>query len=121
MKTAAPAIAVARIITLLTANPPPLVPPLTTAGTRLNPSQRAERNLYVSAEYRWEVWTFVDFSLFFDAGKVFSDVDDFNFDKMHTGYGIGLRIHAPGGMAFRMDVANSTEGLKFHISGGPTF
>ncbi len=82
---------------------------------------RDERNLYVSAEYRWEVYPFVDFSLFFDAGKVFEDLDDFNFGKMHTGYGVGLRIHTPGGMAFRMDVANSAEGIKFHISGGPTF
>ena len=82
---------------------------------------RDARNLYVSAEYRWEVWPFVDFSLFFDAGKVFDDLDDFNFDKMHTGYGVGLRIHTPGGVAFRMDVAHSAEGFKLHISGGPTF
>ncbi|GMR22543.1 MAG: BamA/TamA family outer membrane protein [Acidobacteriota bacterium] len=82
---------------------------------------RDARNLYVSAEYRWEVWPLVDFSFFFDAGKVFDDLDDFNFDKMHTGYGAGLRIHTPGGMAFRMDVARSTEGYKLHISGGPTF
>ncbi len=82
---------------------------------------RDARNLYVSAEYRWEVMPFVDFSLFFDAGKVFDDLDDFNFDKMHTGYGVGLRIHTPGGLAFRMDVAHSTEGFKLHISGGPTF
>ena len=64
---------------------------------------------------------FVDFSLFLDAGKVFDDLDDFNFDNMHTGYGAGLRIHTPGGVAFRMDVAHSTEGFKLHISGGPTF
>ncbi len=82
---------------------------------------RDARNLYVSAEYRWEVWPFADFTLFFDAGKVFDDLDDFNFDDMHTGYGAGLRIHTPGGMAFRMDLAKSTEGLRFHISGGPTF
>ena len=42
---------------------------------------RDERNLYVSAEYRWEVYPFVDFSLFFDAGKVFEEVDDFNFKQ----------------------------------------
>ena len=61
---------------------------------------RDARNLYVSAEYRWEVWPFVDFSLFFDAGKVFDDLDDFNFDKMHTGYGVGLRIHTPEAWRF---------------------
>ena len=81
---------------------------------------RDARNLYVSAEYRWEVWTFVDFSLFFDAGKVFDDLHDFNFDDMHTSYGAGLRVHTPGGVAFRMDFARSSEGFKFHVSGGPT-
>ena len=82
---------------------------------------RDTRNLYVSAEYRWELWAFADFSLFFDAGKVFDDLDDFNFDRMHTGYGAGFRLHTPGGMTFRVDFANSTEGFKVHISGGPTF
>jgi hypothetical protein len=82
---------------------------------------RDKRNLYVSAEYRWEVWAFADFTAFFDAGKVFDDIEDFDFSQMHTGYGVGLRIHTPGGMAFRVDLANSTEGFKIHISGGPTF
>lgn len=82
---------------------------------------RDERNLYLSAEYRWEVSPYVDFTLFFDAGKVFSDLDDYNLDKMHTGYGFGIRTHAPGGMQLRFDLANSTEGFKFHIGGGPSF
>ncbi len=82
---------------------------------------RDTRNLYVAAEYRWEVMPFVDFTFFLDAGKVFADKKDFNFDRMHTGYGFGIRMHAPGGMAFRMDFANSTEGFIFHISAGPAF
>jgi outer membrane protein assembly factor BamA len=82
---------------------------------------RDTRNLLVNVEYRWEVWPFADFTLFFDAGKVFFDEDDFNFRNMHTGYGFGIRAHVPGGMALRFDFANSTEGFKIHISGGPTF
>lgn len=82
---------------------------------------RDARNLYLSAEYRWEVWKFVDFSLFLDAGKVFDDAKEFNFEGMHTGYGGGLRVHTPGGMTFRMDLARSREGLRFHIGGGPSF
>ena len=38
---------------------------------------RDSRNLLLNVEYRWEVWQYVDFTLFFDAGKVFDDVDDF--------------------------------------------
>jgi hypothetical protein len=82
---------------------------------------RDTRNLLVSAEYRWEVWNYVDFSFFFDAGKVFRDASEFNFDKMHTGYGFGIRAHAPPNFVLRFDLAKSTEGLRFHVSGGPSF
>jgi outer membrane protein assembly factor BamA len=82
---------------------------------------RDTRNFLASAEYRWEVWNYVDFSVFFDAGKVFDDPSDFNFDKMHTGYGFGIRAHAPPNFTLRFDLAKSDEGLRFHISGGPTF
>jgi outer membrane protein assembly factor BamA len=82
---------------------------------------RDTRNLLLSAEYRWEVWNYVDFSFFFDAGKVFRDASDFNLEKMHTGYGFGVRAHAPPNFVLRFDLAKSTEGLRFHISGGPSF
>ncbi len=82
---------------------------------------RDRGNLLMSAEYRWEIWTHVDLSFFVDAGKVFFDTDDLDFDGLHTGYGFGLRAHAPGGVTFRMDIANSIEGFKFHIGGGPSF
>ncbi len=82
---------------------------------------RDTRNLLVSAEYRWEVWNYVDFSFFFDAGKVFNDSSEFNFDRMHTGYGFGVRAHAPPNFVLRFDLAKSTEGFRFHVSGGPSF
>ena len=82
---------------------------------------RDTRNLLLNVEYRWEVWTFADFTVFWDAGKVFNDPDDFNFDDLHHGYGFGIRGHAPGGTTLRFDFANSTEGFKVHISGGPSF
>jgi hypothetical protein len=82
---------------------------------------RDTRNLLLSAEYRWEVWNYADFTFFFDAGKVFNDASDFNFEQMHTGYGFGIRAHAPPNFVLRFDVAKSTEGLRFHISGGPSF
>ena len=82
---------------------------------------RDRGNLLMSAEYRWEVWTYLDFSFFIDTGKVFVDTDELNFDGLKTGYGFGLRFHAPGGFSLRMDLANSFEGFKFHIGGGPSF
>ena len=80
---------------------------------------RGGRNLVLNAEYRWEVWTYVDFTLFYDAGKVFSDGDDLNFAE--SGYGFGIRGHAPGGTVFRIDLARSNEGFKLHLGGGPSF
>jgi outer membrane protein assembly factor BamA len=82
---------------------------------------RDSRNFLVSAEYRWEVWSYTDFSFFFDAGEVFDDPSEFNFEKMHTGYGFGVRAHAPPNFVLRFDVAKSPEGLRFHVSGGPSF
>jgi outer membrane protein assembly factor BamA len=82
---------------------------------------RDARNFLVEAEYRWEIFPYADMTIFFDAGKVFSDASDFNFDKMHAGYGVGLRAHAPGGFVLRFDLAHSVEGFRFHVSGGPSF
>ena len=82
---------------------------------------RESRNLLINAEYRWEVWTYLDFTLFYDAGKVFSDLDQLNFDDLESGYGFGIRTHTPGGFVLRMDLAKSNEGLKFHIGSGPSF
>ena len=82
---------------------------------------RDERNILINAEYRWEVWTYMDFTFFYDAGKVFSDAADLNFEDLETGYGFGIRTHVPGGFTLRMDVARSDEGVKFHFGGGPRF
>ncbi len=82
---------------------------------------RDRRNLLLQAEYRWEVWAYVDMTVFVDAGKVFSDINDFNLKDLHTGYGIGLRVHTPAGFRLRFDLAGSREGIKFHVSSGPSF
>jgi outer membrane translocation and assembly module TamA len=60
-------------------------------------------------------------TVFVDTGKVFSDLNDFDFEDLHTGYGFGLRVHTPGGFRLRFDLAHSVEGFKLHISSGPSF
>lgn len=81
---------------------------------------RDTRNFLASAEYRWEVLPFADMTVFFDAGKVFQDRKDFNFEDMHTGYGVGFRAHNDN-FVLRLDLAQSREGFRFHIGGGPSF
>ena len=53
--------------------------------------------------------------------SAFHDPDDFNFEDMHTGYGFGVRAHTPAGFTLRFDLAKSSEGFRFHVSGGPAF
>ena len=82
---------------------------------------RDTRNLFLNVEYRWEVWNYVDFAFFYDAGKVFSDADDLDFNNLESAYGFGIRGHGPEGMVLRFDFARSNEGFILHIGGGPSF
>jgi hypothetical protein len=82
---------------------------------------RDTRSLLLSVEYRWEVWTYVDFAFFLDAGKVFRDNADFDLRDLHTGYGFGIRGQAPPDLLIGIDFARSREGFRVHIGGGPRF
>ena len=82
---------------------------------------RDRRNLLVNVEYRWEVWTYMDFAFFYDGGKVFRDANDLNFADLHSGYGWGMHVHAPGEVFVNIDLARSTEGFRLHIGSGLGF
>jgi hypothetical protein len=82
---------------------------------------RDRRNLLIQAEYRWEVWAYIDMTVFVDTGKVFSELRNFDFEDLHTGYGLGLRLHTPSNWRLRFDLARSSEGFKFHVGTGPSF
>ena len=82
---------------------------------------RDTRNLLLNVEYRWEVWTYTDFTFFYDAGKVFSDADNLDFSELRSGYGFGIRGTSPGGAVLRFDLARSNEGFILHVGGGPSF
>jgi hypothetical protein len=79
------------------------------------------RNLLLNVEYRWEVMPYLDLAFFGDGGKVFSEWDDFDFRRLHYGYGGGVRVHAPGPVFLNLDLAHSKEGFVFHISSGIGF
>jgi outer membrane protein assembly factor BamA len=82
---------------------------------------RDARTLLFSAEYRWELWTYLDFAVFADAGKVFSESSELDLHNLETAVGFGLRGHGPGGTVIRFDLARSREAIKVHIGGGPSF
>ncbi len=82
---------------------------------------RDTRNLLFNIEYRWEVWTYIDFAFFYDTGKVFADARDMNLNHLKSGYGCGIRVHVPGGFSMRIDLAKSNEGFVLHTGSGPRF
>lgn len=82
---------------------------------------RDARNLLFNVEYRWEVWTYVDFAFFGDFGKVFPHAGGMSLRDLRAGYGFGVRGHAPGGAVMRFDFAWSEEGFRLHVGSGPSF
>jgi len=82
---------------------------------------RDRQTLLLNAEYRWEIWTYLDLAVFADAGKVFSDSSDLDLHGLETAIGFGLRGHGPAGTVLRFDLARSEEAIKVHIGGGPSF
>jgi len=88
---------------------------------------RDRRYLLMNLEYRWEAWTYADFAIFADGGKVFRRARDLDFTDLEAGYGFGILIRTPfeGRLGrygrLRIDIANSREGFRFYIGSGPAF
>lgn len=83
---------------------------------------RDENLISLSTEYRWEPAKFWELALFYDAGKVFPQGDDWNFNDLQHGYGIGLRLKLEKSVILRFDVGHSDEGTSFYIKvSSPSF
>lgn len=80
---------------------------------------RDRHSLRFTAEYRWYVQEFVDFALFYDAGKVAARRDDLDFDGLKSSFGAGIRFHGPQTTAFRLEVARSNEGTRLIFAFSP--
>lgn len=81
-----------------------------------------DRNLLLmSAEYRWEAAEFLQMVLFYDTGKVFSRLGDFDFTGLEKGFGGGVRIKSGRTVFLRVELAHSREGNKLHFRLGPSF
>ena len=55
-------------------------------------------------EYRQKILNFLDGALFIDAGNVWNNVDDFNWNDIRFNYGLGVRLDSPIGL-IRFDYA----------------
>ncbi len=66
-----------------------------------------------SAEYQFDAIAFLSGFVFADAGRVFSDVDELEFDGMRLGFGGGIQFHTSGSFLGRFTVATSKDGGFF--------
>lgn len=71
-----------------------------------------------TAEYRYEIWHFLDLALFVDGGQVFDAFEDLSLQEAAFGYGAGLRFKTPRWLFTRFDVARGAEGVRAYFSFG---
>jgi hypothetical protein len=82
---------------------------------------RDRNQLLLSGEFRWEARRSIELAAFYDTGKVFSDLADYNLRQLSKGYGLGLRLKPGATLFVRFDVARSREGTRLHVNLGPAF
>jgi len=63
----------------------------------------------VSAAYQYRIWRHFDWGFFVDAGQVAPEIRDFDFDRLHTGYGMRFVVRTQGHRGIIFDVAHSRE------------
>ena len=83
---------------------------------------RGLHSILLQGEYRWEIWSAFDATLFYDAGKVAMRREDLNFKSLEHDYGIGFRFNTDNGIVVRVDAAfGSKDGKHLHIVFGGIF
>lgn len=76
---------------------------------------------YVTAEYRWPVWMWVDGSIFFDYGGVFSqNYANFSAQRMQPDVGVAMRLFTANRFYIRAQLGYGFgEGFNFSLAGSP--
>jgi len=64
-------------------------------------------------EYQWDLSRFFLASVFVDAGRVYSGLDDLTLDDLRVGYGIALEGHTKSAFGARVSLASSIDGGVF--------
>jgi outer membrane translocation and assembly module TamA len=77
--------------------------------------------MVMNGEFRWIPAVGLDMALFYDAGKVTSKRNDFNFKGLKSDVGIGARFHGLFATPLRVDFAVGNEGWRLVVSGSPIF
>ena len=81
-----------------------------------------DNNLIVAnAEYRFEVFSGLDMTLFFDAGKVVPKRSQVNFHDLEAAVGFGFRFNIRNSVFMRIDTGFSHEGTQIWLKFGNVF
>lgn len=83
---------------------------------------RGPHAMLLQGEYRVELWSALDFALFYDAGKVAERRSDLDFSDLEHDYGLGFRFNSDNGIILRVDAAfGSRDGKHLWIVFGGVF
>lgn len=77
---------------------------------------RGEDLLYLSAEYRWESAEYLEFAVFYDTGRVFSEEQAYRFEGLEKSIGVGVRFKTRDSVPLRFDIGRSEEGTRFSFT-----
>ncbi len=77
---------------------------------------RDDNVILVNFEYRWQVWKYADFILFFDEGQVAAEPGDFALSDFRSSRGLGVRFKGKESQIMRLDFGHSIEGWRFYLS-----
>lgn len=82
---------------------------------------RDRNRMLLTAEYRWTPSRFMDFAIFYEAGKVAARREDLDFNDLHNCWGFGVRFHTFNVTPLRIEYAHSVEADRIIFSGGTSF
>lgn len=83
---------------------------------------RGPHAILVQGEYRFEIWSGLDFALFYDAGKVANKRSDLDFSDLESDYGFGFRFNTNQAVVFRVDAGfGSRDGNHVYFVFGGVF
>jgi hypothetical protein len=82
---------------------------------------RDRNRVLLTGEYRWTAGSFVDMSLFLDAGQVSSALGNLSTREFKETYGVGISLHTLTTTVTRIELARTHEGNSVVFSFGPSF
>lgn len=77
--------------------------------------------LYLTSEYRWELFKYANAVFFYEAGKVFSDTHEFNLKRLQSSYGFGIRFKNHHRVFLSIELARSREDTRIVLRTGSEF